>query len=117
MLRVFWDAAVSTDPEAARMDEKNMPLCRSGELSQLWEKGGLSEVREKPLEIVMRFSSFADYWDAFLLGQGPAGKYVKSLDGAGVEKLRGEVLRRLEIRDEARPFELPARAWAVRGSV
>src|SRR5437867_12258869 len=36
MLRVFWDSAVEVDPRAEKFDEKHMPLCRAGELSQLW---------------------------------------------------------------------------------
>jgi len=117
MLRVFWDAAVSLDSRAERLDEKHMPLCRAGELAQLWERGGLKGILEHPLEITMRFASFADYWDAFLLGQGPAGAYVRGLERRQVDALRGEVMRRLGIREEKRPFELAARAWAVRGVV
>src|SRR4029078_9008532 len=63
MLRVFWDAAVAVDPAAAKRDEKHMPLCRSGELSQLWRECGLQEVREQPIEVETRFPSFTDYWD------------------------------------------------------
>ncbi len=117
MLRIFWDAAVSMDHGAAKLDEKDMPLCRAGELTQLWMRVGLKQIVEHPLEIAMRFPSFADYWDPFLLGQGPAGKYVKSLDTTRLDKLRGEMVRRLGIRDELQPFELQARAWAVRGFV
>ena len=47
---------------------------------ELWKKGGLQNVQERPLDITMRFASFADYWDPFLLGQGPAGVYVRGLD-------------------------------------
>ncbi len=77
MLRAFWDAAVSIDPKAGQADEKHMPLCRAGELSELWRRAGLENVIELPLSITMRFQSFADYWDAFLLGQGPAGAFVR----------------------------------------
>jgi len=73
MLRTFWDAAVSIDAGAEKRDEKHMPLCRAGELSNLWKQASLENVREQPIEITTRFKSFADYWDAFLLGQGPAG--------------------------------------------
>jgi ubiquinone/menaquinone biosynthesis C-methylase UbiE len=36
MLRIFWDAAVKVNANAERVDEKYMPLCRSGELTALW---------------------------------------------------------------------------------
>ncbi|HSB16651.1 MAG TPA: methyltransferase domain-containing protein [Bryobacteraceae bacterium] len=117
MLRFFWDAAVSIDARAERFDEKHMPLCRASELSELWKQGGLKSVHEQPLDITMRFESFADYWDAFLLGQGPAGAYARTLGRDRLEALRGAVKRRLSLSADDRPFTLPARAWAVRGTV
>jgi ubiquinone/menaquinone biosynthesis C-methylase UbiE len=117
MLRVFWDAATSLDPKADKLDEKHMPLCRAGELSQLWKRVGLEDVRQQPLTIQTKFESFADYWDTFLLGQGPAGAYVGALQSDRVQALREEVKRRLSISEERRAFTIPARLWAVRGSV
>jgi len=117
MLRVFWDAAVSIDPQAEAKDEKRMPLCRSGELVDLWKKAGLTHVEERPLVIRMRFPSFADYWNPFLLGQGPAGAFTRSLDPSRLQKLQQELKGRLKLKEENSPFELPARAWAVRGIV
>jgi SAM-dependent methyltransferase len=117
MLRVFWDAAVALDPAAAQADERKMPLCRQGELSRLWNEGGLTGIEERPLDITMRFDSFADYWDAFLLGQGPAGSYARKLPDDRKRALRAEAARRLALTDERSPFSLPGRAWAVRGLV
>jgi len=117
MLRTFWDAAVSIDAGAERLDEKRMPLCHAGELSDLWRQGGLENVREQPIDITMRFKSFVDYWDAFLLGQGPAGSYVGSLDRDKLQALRSEVKRRLSLSAEDAPLALPARVWSVRGNV
>jgi SAM-dependent methyltransferase len=117
MLRAFWDAAASIDAKAERLDERHMPLCRTGELSALWRKGGLRDVDEQPLDITMRFESFADYWNPFLLGQGPAGAYARSLDRDRLHGLHSEVKRRLGLSGEDAPFVLPARVWAVRGTV
>ncbi len=117
MLRIFWDAAVSIDAKAEKFHEKHMPLCRGGELSQLWERGGLENVREQPLDITMRFESFADYWGPFLLGQGPAGTYVRSIGRDQLQALHDELKHRLPVSGDDAPFTLPARAWAVRGSV
>jgi SAM-dependent methyltransferase len=116
MLRVFWDAAVAVDPSAEKMDEKHMPLCGAGELSDLWRFGGLQDVREQAIEFNMRFESFVDYWEPFLLGQGPAGAYVHTLNAGRVAALREEIKRRLRLIPE-RPIELPARVWVVRGNV
>jgi SAM-dependent methyltransferase len=117
MLRTFWDAAAHLDPEAEKLDEKHMPLCRAGELSALWRQGGMEKIRERPLDIRMRFESFADYWNPFLLGQGPAGSYVRRLERDKLRALRQEVLRLLSLSVEHTPFVLPARVWSVRGIV
>jgi SAM-dependent methyltransferase len=116
MLRVFWDEAVRLHPETQTLDEARMPLCRRGELVDLWRQAGLHDVREEALTTPLRFASFADYWDPFLLGQGPAGTYAASLSASD----QGELERRLRARllgsDADRPFALQARAWAVRGT-
>jgi SAM-dependent methyltransferase len=117
MLRDFWDAAVDIDARAEKLDEKHMPLCRSGDLSRLWKEGGLTDVREQPLDVLLRFESFSDYWDPFLLGQGPAGAYARSLDGARLTALRSAVRRKVSVSSESDAFTLPARAWAVYGRV
>jgi SAM-dependent methyltransferase len=116
-LRAFWDAAIDVDSGAEKLDEKNMPLCRSGELARLWTRGGLKNVREQPLDTEVRFSSFADYWDPFLLGQGPAGAYVRTLDQDRLQALRDAVRRRLGRSSDDEPFVVPVRVWAVRGDV
>ena len=117
MLRTFWDAAVHMDPQSVKLDEKNMPLCRAGELAALWKQGGLENIQERSIDIRMRFESIADYWDPFLLGQGPAGAYVRRLAHDKAEALRKDVQRRLSLPAENASFELPARVWSVRGTV
>jgi SAM-dependent methyltransferase len=117
MLRTFWSAAESMDGRAGALNESHMPLCRQGELTRLWKKAGLENVQERPLNIEMRFDSFEDYWTPFLSGQGPAGAYAASLDSTALEHLRDELKRRLALSAEEVPFVLPARAWAVRGTV
>jgi hypothetical protein len=117
MLRTFWDAADHVDPEAEKLDEERMPLCRAGELPALWTQAGLEDVREQAIEFTMRFASLADYWEPFLLGQGPAGAYVRHLDSAKLQSLLNEVKSRLSLPAEDAPFILPARMWSVRGTV
>jgi SAM-dependent methyltransferase len=117
MLRVFWDAAVALDPGAQKRNEAGMPLCRSGELASFFESQGLHEVEQRPLEIRCQFASFSDYWEPFLLGQGPAGAYARGLDEARRNALREEIKRKLNVADEAREMVLSARAWAARGVV
>jgi SAM-dependent methyltransferase len=117
MLRDFWDGAVSIDAKAEKLDERHMPLCRAGELSELWREGGLENVHEQPQMVTMRFESFVDYWDAFLLGQGPAGVYVRSLGRDQVHALRDEVKSRVSPSAEDLPIALSARVWSVCGTV
>lgn len=117
MLRVFWDAAGAIDPSGKQLDEAHMPLCRSGELAALWKDGGLEQVSERPIEITTRFQSFDDYWSPFLLGQGPAGAFVQKLRSDARQAMRADTMRRLKLPSGDAPFSLPARAWAVRGTV
>ena len=117
MLRAFFDAARSVDAAAEKLDENRMPLCRAGELAELWRQAGLRNIHDQPLEVTMRFQSFADYWEPFLLRQGPAGAYAASLKPDRLRALRDAVKKRLALTNEDSPFALTARAWAVRGTV
>jgi SAM-dependent methyltransferase len=114
MLRTFWDEAVALSPAAAPRDEGHMPLSRRGELSGLWRDAGLREVTESPLVLDMTFTSFDDFWQPFLCGQGPAGAYVSTLTESARERLRVRLQNRL---GADTGFTLTARAWAVRGLV
>ena len=117
MLRAFWDSAASIDAKSERLDEKHMPLCRAGELTELWRQGALENIREQPHVITMRFESFSDYWDAFLLGQGPAGVFIKSLNHDQVRALRADLSSRVSPSAENLPITLSARVWSVCGTV
>jgi len=116
MLRLFWDAAVRFDTSALLVDEKHSPLCRRGELMKLWNEGGLRNVEERSVEIKMHFQSFKDYWEPFLLGQGPAGTFVNQLSRNRRIALREKVKQHLPIRAQHGSFALGGRAWAVRGT-
>ena len=115
MLRVFWDEAVARDPAVAARDERNMPLCRRGELAALWRAHGLVQVEEQPLTIPQSFASFDDYWSPFLGGQGPAGAYVAGLPETERAALRLRLRQRLLGDGPDRAITLQARAWAVKG--
>ena len=117
MLRVFWDEAVALDPTIAARDERNMPLCRRGELAALWHANGLQQVEERPIAIELSFASFDDYWRPFLGGQGPAGAYAASLSQARRDALEARLRSRLLSERQDGPFTLRARAWAVKGVV
>ena len=117
MLRVFWDEVTALSPQADRLDEAHMRLCKQGELTSLWKEHGLANVSEVALAITMQFGSFDDYWSPFLLGQGPAGAYVRSLSKEDQSALEQRLRKRLLGGGPDRAIELPGRAWAVKGSV
>jgi SAM-dependent methyltransferase len=117
MLRVFWDEAVALDPASEPRDERHMPLCRSGELAELWAEHGLADVETSTLVVELSFASFDDYWAPFLAGQGPAGSYVAGLPDDHKQALERRLRDRLLDDGRDRPLTLSARAWAVKGRV
>lgn len=117
MLRNLWDEASSIDDDAVAKHERNMPLCRQGELAALWTECGLSEVTEDGLTIQMDFASFDDYWAPFLTGVGPSGSYVRGLEPDAQNVLKERLIQKLSNGDGDAPISLSARAWAVRGQV
>ena len=94
-----------------------MKLSRHGQLGELWNKAGLTEVREEPLVIDQTFKSFEDYWDPFLTGAGPGGAYVVSLPEERRRALESRLRERLLGNRADGPFTLKAKAWCVRGEV
>ncbi|MFI8823772.1 class I SAM-dependent methyltransferase [Streptomyces sp. NPDC053431] len=114
-LRCFWDAVVTLEPSAAARDEgRRFPLCRPEPLHAVWAEAGLEDLMVVPIEVPTDFSGFADFWEPFLAGQGPAPAYVASLAPAERDRLR-DTLRRAVPAGPDGQIALTARAWAVRG--
>ena len=78
-----------------------------------WHKSIGNTVRYTELSPT-RFKDFADLWDPFTLGTGPAPGYCMSLDAAARDALRQKLHDSLP-RDADGAITLRARAWAVRG--
>jgi SAM-dependent methyltransferase len=113
-VRYFWDEAVALNSAAATLDEGvRFPLCREPALRSLFQDAGLPAVETGSLEIRTRFENFDDYWAPFLGGTGPAPAYVASLAESDRRQLQDRLRRRLA--PSGGPFDLRARAWAVRG--
>jgi SAM-dependent methyltransferase len=117
LLRAFWDAARDVVPAlAAEHDEGAvMRWCSDGELATLWEAAGLREVRSDALRVRATYRDFEDLWAPFPEGVGPSGAFCVILDEDDRAAVREAMRRRLGAGDE--PFELTARAWAVKGTV
>lgn len=117
LIRFFWDAAVALDPRAASLDEGiRFPLCRPEALENLFAGAGLGSAEVRPIDIPTPFSSFDDYWQPFLGGQGPAPAYAMSLDEAARAHLRSRIRERIPTMADG-SISLTARAWAVRALV
>ncbi|HJS97249.1 MAG TPA: methyltransferase domain-containing protein [Solirubrobacteraceae bacterium] len=107
-LGTFWEAARDLDADVE--DESELAGAREGHLAELMRTAGASDVRETALAVDVAHSSFDEWWDPFLLGVGPAGKYVSKLDATQQARLRDVCRERLP----RAPFVVSARAWAAR---
>lgn len=115
MIRIFWDEVVAIDPSLTPKHQRSMKFARQGELGALWRKAGLTDVREQPLIIEQRFTSFDDYWKPFLGQTGAAGTFVKTLGEDKVRELEARLRKRLQPDGGDGPIALKARAWCVKG--
>jgi hypothetical protein len=113
-MRYFWDAAVALDPDASSQAEGNrFPICRPEALAHLFRQSGLVEVETHAIDTPTVFRDFADFWQPFLGGQGPAPAYTVSLDEAARGRLRDRLQQSLPVESDG-SIRLVARAWAVR---
>ena len=96
------------DPDAA--DEAGLPGVREGHLADLCEAAGLRDVESGALTVGVEFATFADWWEPFTLGVGPAGAYLSQLDPQSRQALRTRCAQYLP----DAPFQLSATAWTVR---
>ena len=55
-------------------------MCTPTGLGGLFAQAKLEEITIDPIEIVTRFTSFDDYWEPLLSGQGSAPSYLVSRD-------------------------------------
>ncbi|GAA5148269.1 class I SAM-dependent methyltransferase [Pseudonocardia eucalypti] len=108
-LAIFWRAVRDLDPGAR--DESELAGAREGHLAELFTSAGLRDVETSLLTVRVGFTGFAEWWDPFLLGVGPAGSYVAGLDEGRREALRARCEQLLP----PAPFEIHASAWCARG--
>jgi len=117
LMRLFWDAAVELNPDAAPLDEGvRFPICRPEPLRKLFAEEGFQDVDITPIDIPTSFANFDDYWQPFLGGQGPGPSYVLSLEDSARARLRDRVRERISTTATG-AIQLTARAWAVRATV
>jgi SAM-dependent methyltransferase len=110
-LSPFWAAVHDVAPDAP--DESVRPGATEGDLGRLCVEAGLVVVDEGSVEVSVAHPSFAQWWEPYTLGVGPAGDFVAEADAATVEAVRRRCLDRLG----DPPAPVRARAWAVRARV
>ena len=114
-LRKFWDTAAAVDAEAVNYDQATrFQICTQEGLRTLFEQAKLEDVSLHALDIVTSFSSFDNYWEPLLTGQGSAPNYLATRNEATRTAIR-ERLRAAMPANAQGAIEMPARAWAIRG--
>jgi SAM-dependent methyltransferase len=93
LIREFWDEAREVDPRAPLRDGRTHCV-RPGELRALWQSSGFTRVVEGQIRVEMRFDDVEEIWSALDAGVGPAGAYVRTLDPALRDALRGRLEHR-----------------------
>jgi SAM-dependent methyltransferase len=112
MLRSFWDAALAVDPQAPD-EARVLRFAREGEISDWLRAAGFHDVTETTLEVSSTYASFAELWQGFLAGIGPAGSYCVGLPEDQRVALREELFHRLD--SPTQPFSLTATARCASG--
>jgi SAM-dependent methyltransferase len=112
LLRNFWQVARELTPSPPGERQLFETLEEFGALGR---DAGLEEAEAVPIDVSTHYESFAELWDSYELGVGPAGQYYGSLPAETREAFKDEYYRRLGEPEAA--FDLPAQAWALRGRV
>jgi len=110
-LSTFWSVVADLDADA--VTESGLPGAREGHLVELAEAAGLVDVEESLLSVSVRYAGFAEWWEPYTLGVGPAGSYLAALDVEARDRIHRacrEVLPDGE-------FDVAASAWCVRARV
>src|SRR6266851_2847242 len=114
-LREFWDAAIALNADAADADQaRRFPICTPEGLRGAFEQAGLEDLTLHSLEIVTRFTSFEDYWEPLLTGQGSPPSYLATRSKKIQEAIRERLRAALPVNAQG-AIELLACAWAIRG--
>lgn len=114
MLRAFWDAALTLEPEAPD-EARVLRFGRPGELAATFAEAGLREVEETTVTVSTRYRAFDELWSGFLAGIGPAGTYAVTRPPAERDRLRDALFDRLDRPDG--PFTLTAVARMARARI
>ena len=104
----FWRAARELDSTVE--GEARRAGAGEGQLTQLFEQAGLTEIEETALPVNVQHATFDAWWEPFKLGVGPAGEYYNQLELEQQQELEAHLREQL-----GEPVALESRAWAARG--
>jgi len=104
-LAAFWRAARELDAQVP--DESQLPGVAEGQLAEFFDAAGMKGADATKVSVFVTHPSFDDWWEPYLLGVGPAGAHVASLDPDRKDQLREECRRQLP----PAPFTIEASAW------
>lgn len=114
MLRHFWDAALTVDPDAPD-EARTLRFGRAGEIADLLRSAGFVDVAETTITVTSTYQSFDELWSGFLAGIGPAGSFCVACPDDVRAALRDEMFRR--VGSPAGRFTLAATARCSSGRV
>jgi SAM-dependent methyltransferase len=117
MFAQFWLAAEIVAPDAVARRRATRPGTRLGieELTTLWTRAGLAEVRTAILKIEQEFHSFDDFWLPFLAGATPTCQFAAAVNRDTSGALTNTIRRMIPNMRFDGSFSLPAQAFAVVG--
>lgn len=114
-LRLFWDAAIQSDPSARALDEaRRFPVCNMTGLKAAFVAAGITDIETTSIELPTTFSSFDDLWNPFYGLQGPAPGYLATLSAESQENLKDNLRELLPIEHDG-SIKLTAKVLCIRG--
>lgn len=117
--RIFWDTVTAIEPSAAARRSATMfrTATQPGDLPALFERAGLTDIRETVLTIRMDFADFEDYWQPLMTGQGNLAQFVDGLAEATRARVIEAVREAFLSGRPDGPRSFASVAWAARGTV
>lgn len=109
-LSPFWRAVALFDP--GMTGESEFAGASEGDLARIFDEAGLEDVEDRSIVFEITHESFEEWWQPFLLGVGPVGRYLAGLGPEDLERLADLCRRELP----TPPFTLTIAVWAARGS-
>jgi hypothetical protein len=92
MLTRFWDAARVVDAEVRN---EVMVFGLEGELTEVFETAGFTDVTETTLGVRSTYDDFDELWAGYLQGVGPAGAFCRALSAPQQAEVRRVLFERL----------------------